>query len=133
MYNICIERGCKKMDNKNIFASNLKRYMELNEKSRKEVSEALGVSYYTFTDWVNGKKYPRMDKVEMLASYFGILKSDLIEEKLTEEKEKDNDVITDIILHLRTDKEFLSLVESLHKLDSEKLYGIKQMLDSFFK
>ena len=69
------------MDNKNIFSINLKRYMKENDKSRKEVCEALGVSYYTFSDWVNGKKYPRMDKVEMLANYFGILKSDLIEDK----------------------------------------------------
>jgi transcriptional regulator with XRE-family HTH domain len=72
------------MNNKNIFAKNLKRYMDISKKSRREVSEALGVSYYTFSDWVNGKKYPRMDKVEMLADYFGILKSDLIEEKTIE-------------------------------------------------
>ena len=69
------------MDNKNIFALNLKRYMELNGKSRNDISEALGISYFTVSDWVNGKKYPRMDKVEMLASYFGIQKSDLIEDK----------------------------------------------------
>lgn len=69
------------MNNKNVFSDNLKRYMKENDKSRREVCEALGVSYYTFSDWVNGKKYPRMDKVEMLANYFGILKSDLIEDK----------------------------------------------------
>lgn len=71
------------MDNKNIFANNLKYHMELSGKTRRDVCEALGFSYYTFSDWVNGKKYPRMDKVEMLADYFGILKSDLIEEKPT--------------------------------------------------
>lgn len=69
------------MDNKNVFAANLRRYMEMNGKSRRDVSEAIGVSYYTLTDWVKGKKYPRMDKVEKLAAYFGILKSDLIEDK----------------------------------------------------
>ena len=69
------------MNNKKIFAENLKRHMRERDKSRKEVCEALGVSYYTFSDWVNGKKYPRMDKVEKLANYFGILKSDLIEGK----------------------------------------------------
>lgn len=74
-------KGGEGMDNKNIFSINLKRYMREHGKSRKEVSEALGVSYYTFSDWVNGKKYPRMDKVEKLAKYFGILKSDLIEDK----------------------------------------------------
>lgn len=68
------------MDNKNVFASNLKRYMEVNGRSRNDISEALGISYFTVSDWVNGKKYPRMDKVEMLANYFGIQKSDLIED-----------------------------------------------------
>lgn len=75
------------MDNKKIFASNLQKYMKRNDKSRTDIAEALGISYYTVTDWVMGKKYPRMDKVERLAKYFGILKSDLIEDK-TAEKEK---------------------------------------------
>ena len=79
------------MDNKNVFASNLKRYMEVKGKSRNDISEALGISYFTVSDWVNGKKYPRMDKVEMLANYFGIQKSDLIEikeEKISPEEPK---------------------------------------------
>ena len=69
------------MDNKNIFASNLNRYMKENSKSRKDIADALGLSYYTVTDWVKGKKYPRMGKIEMLANYFNISKSDLIEER----------------------------------------------------
>lgn len=69
------------MDNKNIFADNLRHYMKVNNKTRRDICDDLGFSYYTFSDWVNGKKYPRMDKVEMLANYFGIAKSDLIEEK----------------------------------------------------
>lgn len=68
------------MDNKNIFAKNLKKYMDLYDKSRRQICDELGFNYYTFSDWVNAKKYPRMDKVEQLAEYFGIKKSDLIEE-----------------------------------------------------
>ena len=68
------------MEHKEVFAKNLKHYMSMSGKSRKEVCEALGYSYFTFSDWVNGKKMPRMDKVEQLAKYFGIAKSDLIEE-----------------------------------------------------
>ena len=71
------------MTNKNIFANNLKKQMELKGVSRTDIADALGISYFTVTDWVNGKKYPRMDKVERLANYFCILKSDLIEEKET--------------------------------------------------
>lgn len=68
------------MDNKNIFSKNLKKYMDSQGKSRTDISKALGISYYTVSDWVKGKKYPRMDKVELLANYFDILKSDLIED-----------------------------------------------------
>ena len=73
------------MDNKEIFSINLKRLMEQKGISRQDLSKILDVSYFTISDWVNGKKYPRMDKVEMLADYFGVLKSDLIEEKGTNE------------------------------------------------
>ena len=67
--------------NKNIFAKNLSYYVKRSGKDQKEIAEALGVAPSTFNEWVKGKKYPRIDKIEMLANYFGILKSDLIEDK----------------------------------------------------
>ena len=72
------------MDNKEIFAYNLNYYMSSNGKSRKDVADAIGVSYFTFTDWVKGKKYPRMNRVEQLAKYFGIKISDLVEKRSKE-------------------------------------------------
>lgn len=121
------------MDNKTIFASNLQKYMDLNGKTRRDLSDDLGFSYYTVTDWVKAKKYPRMDKVEMLADYFGILKSDLIEEPMTKEKEKDNDIMTDIIVRMRTDEDFFSCVKSLYMYDSVKIKGVTEMLNAFEK
>ena len=120
-----------KKENKNIFATNLKRYMALNGKSRRDISAALNVSYYTISDWVNGKKYPRMDKVEMLANYFGCLKSDLIEDKT--KMKKNNDIITDIIVRMRSDADFLSLVNSMMQLDSDQVQSVKQLMDTFLK
>lgn len=116
---------------KDIFAKNLRKYMERAGKSQKEMAEISGVSTATFSDWINAKKYPRIDKIEILADYFGILKSDLIEEKMTEEKEKDNEAIVSIIVRLRTDKDFLSVVESLNSLDSAKIKGVQEMLKAF--
>lgn len=134
------------MDNKSIFAENLKKYMEQNNKSRRDISEALGISYYTVSDWVNGKKYPRMDKVEMLASYFGILKSDLIEEKITPEMQKNSDTMVDITVRVASDidfrnvvkrnmydKDFFSLSVMLCDLSDEQIISVKQMLGTFFK
>jgi repressor LexA len=119
-----------KMDNKSIFAKNLKRQMELKGKTRRDVCAALGFSYYTFSDWVNGKKYPRMDKVEMLADYFGVLKSDLIEEKTEEhfEMQKKNDTLSDIVLRLNSDSVFMEAVESLYEMDSDKLSSLLAFL-----
>lgn len=67
--------------NKETMARNLQFYIEKSGKSQKDLAEIVGVAYSTFNDWVKGKKYPRIDKIEMLADYFRIQKSDLIEDK----------------------------------------------------
>lgn len=65
---------------KEIMAKNIKYYMNKFGKTRGEICESLGIKYTTFTDWVNGNSYPRIDKIEIMANYFGISKSDLMEE-----------------------------------------------------
>jgi repressor lexA len=70
------------LGNKDIFSKNLKMYMDDKDISRTQLAEILDTPYSTLSDWVNGKKYPRIDKIELLANYFGIDKSDLIEEKI---------------------------------------------------
>lgn len=73
------------LGNKKAFSENLRRYMKLYEKSRSDICKDLGFAYTTFTSWETGTNYPRIDKIEMLANYFGIEKSDLIENKSQEE------------------------------------------------
>ena len=121
--------------NKAIFAKNLSYYIEKSGKSKKELAEIVGVAPSTFNEWTKGKKYPRIDKVEILANYFKILKSDLIEEKTEEHREmhKKNDILSDAIVKMRTDDEFMSVVESLMSLDSEGLAVIKQMASALKK
>lgn len=68
------------LGNKEIFSKNLRYYMERAGKDRNKVCEDLSISYTTFADWYNAIKYPRIDKIELLANYFGVQKSDLIEE-----------------------------------------------------
>ena len=121
------------MDNKNQFAKNLQYYMDLNKKTRSEVADAIGVSYYTFTSWVTGKKYPRMDKVEKMANYFGILKSDLIEKRTEEHRKMQqiNSVLADLTIRMRTDNDFFSVVEGLNQLDAVQLASVKQIVETF--
>lgn len=56
--------------------------MKLKGKTRQQVCNSIGVKYTTFTDWVKGNAYPRIDKIELMADYFGISKSDLVEENV---------------------------------------------------
>ncbi len=69
------------MDNSNkiIFAKNLSYYMTQKGIDRSQLCESLGFKYSTVSEWLSAKKYPRMDKIELLANYFEINKSDLIE------------------------------------------------------
>lgn len=121
--------------NKETMSKNLKYYIAKSGKDRKELAKIWGFPYSTVTEWINAKKYPRIDRIEIMANYFGILKSDLIEEKTYEHKQmkKNNDTLSDIIVRLRTDSVFLSVVEDLSTLDEEKLRGVKQLLSAFMK
>lgn len=67
------------LGNKEVMAKNIKRYMEYKGFSRKEFCKRLGFAYSTVTDWLNAEKYPRIDKIEMMANFFGISKADLVE------------------------------------------------------
>lgn len=120
-------------ENKKIMARNIKRYMEQKGVTNQQLCEDLGFKYTTFLDWIKAVTYPRIGKIEAMADYFGILKSDLIEEKMTEEKEKDNEILAEIIVRMRMDDEFRSLVESIYLLDSDKIQGVKQLLQAFAK
>lgn len=66
---------------KKIFSENLNRYIEVSGKTQLEIARAIGVSPQTFNTWCKGIAIPRMGKVQALADYFHINKSDLIELK----------------------------------------------------
>lgn len=72
---------------RNIFSKNLKYWCERKNITQADIVEKFDLSASTVSDWFNGKKFPRIDKIQMLADYLGILKSDLIEEKSPESLE----------------------------------------------
>ena len=69
------------LGNRKIMASNIKYYMALKNKTRTQICADLGFAYSTFSDWIKGNKYPRIDKIELMANYFNISKADLVERK----------------------------------------------------
>ena len=63
-----------------VFAKNLRHYIEESGKSQKEVAKALGFNPTTFNTWCMGKILPSLGKVQIIADYFNIGKSNLLEE-----------------------------------------------------
>lgn len=87
------------LGNKITMSNNLKKYLKINNVSRNQLSESLGISYSTISDWINGKAYPRIDKIEMMANYFGIEKSDLVEDKSTKSENQDISTMVDDLMN----------------------------------
>src|SRR5699024_11628791 len=64
-----------------VFSKNLRSLIDSRGIDQKILADYLGISEMSVSNWVNGTKYPRMGNVQKIADYFGIRKSDLIEDK----------------------------------------------------
>lgn len=112
--------------NKETMAKNLLYYVERSGKSQSEVAESIGVARSTFTEWIKGNKYPRIDKIELLANYFGILKSDLIEEKKIGDIPEEAEFHAQILM----DREVMAMLEKYYALSGREREIVRNFVAS---
>lgn len=62
-----------------VFADNLERLMKQRCVKSVDVCSSIGISKSTYSNWLNARMYPRIDRIEQLANYFNVSKSDLVE------------------------------------------------------
>lgn len=98
------------------FQTNLKQIMALKGKSQSDIVKALNFKQSTVSDWLNGKKYPRMDKVQMLANYFNVDIIELVDNQ-------SNDAITFTI----TEK---ALIKNYRQLSEQNQQAVITMINS---
>ena len=79
-----------------IMAENIKLYLNKNGKTPANLIADLGIKRSTVYNWLNGVSYPRIDKIELLANYFGINKADLVEDKTETNKKSTSDEPVDL-------------------------------------
>ena len=103
-----------KSTNKEIFSKNLVKYMAIYDRSQSDIARALGLAVASVNDWIYERTYPRMDKIQLLASYFGVNITDLLEEKDEE-----------AIVQIKKDQEILDL---FHKVPEEKREFVLSMI-----
>lgn len=70
-------------ENNLIIGTNIKRLLKEHNKTRKDICQVLGFNYATFSDWLQGRSYPRPDKVDKLANYFNVPRSALVDPPAT--------------------------------------------------
>ena len=70
-------------EQKRVFSNNLNVLLRERKKTQVEVAAAIGVSPQTFNTGVQGVAIPRMGKIQLLADYFNVSKSVLIDPAAT--------------------------------------------------
>ena len=87
------------LGNKQVMAKNIRYYMEKNGLNATDLALELDFKYSTVLDWLKANTYPRIDKIEMMANYFKIEKSDLVEDKSTKSENQDISKMVDDLMN----------------------------------
>lgn len=66
---------------KQIFSDNLKYYLGRKGINQTIMSRDLNIPETTVSNWIKAETYPRPDKIQIMADYFNINRSDLTEQK----------------------------------------------------
>lgn len=112
------------------FSKNLKHYLEVNDKQPVDIVNDLKIPFSTVSNWTSGKKLPRMGKVELLAQYLGVEKSDLLEEKPEEQDSYyiDNEA-RELANFLHANPEYKVLFDASRKVKPEDIDLVRQLID----
>lgn len=82
------------------FSKALNYYLSLKGKTQQDIINDLNYSSSTVSQWCSGKNIPRMDRIQTLATYLGIDKTDLLQDPEIFSKEKfnaDSSLISEIL------------------------------------
>ncbi len=112
----------------------LQHALNIREKKSVDLVKDLKIPKSAVSQYLSGKSQ-NMDSERLysICKYLDVsepwmLGFDVPMERKTEKK---NDIIVDIVTRLRTDEDFLSLVETPNNLAREKIISVKQMLQAF--
>lgn len=116
-------------EQKHIFARNLNKYISLNHKQQIDVAKDLGINPTTLNMWCNGNSMPSVGKIQKLADYFRIGKSDLTDEKET--TDADMEIADSIMKIALKDSRFSKIIIAYSKLPTDKKDSICDFFEKF--
>ena len=117
------------------FGRNLKRLLAERDKTQAELCRRLKVSSATVSDWANGKKIPRADKLQAICVWLNCELSDLLEENpqvLADghpTEYYDNEVVQAVTDRLRTNPEYGVLFKASANLKPEDVEFVTKFIE----
>lgn len=116
------------------FPKALQYYMSLNGKRQQDLIRDLNISSATLSQWVNGKMFPRMDKVDMLATYFHITSTDLLTDPYQKKQAASDPLMVAKLLEGSPSlTDLFRLIIQLEEADINLLKGIAERTIQLYK
>lgn len=112
-------------EQKRIFSKNLLFYLSLNDKQQKDLAEAIGVQPSSVTNWIKQTSMPQVSTIQKIAEYFGIGKSDLVDEKMDDDPFLDAKIVSDV--------ELMQMMKMFLSLSLEDREAISHLITSLYK
>ena len=114
----------------------LRTVLGLREKKAADFARDLKIPKSAISQYLSGNRTIKDSiRLYIIAEYLDVSEAWLmgfdVPMERTKTMQKKADTISDVVLRMKTDSEFLSLVETLNTLDAEKINGVKQMLSAF--
>lgn len=111
-----------------VFSRRLRYYLGKNNMTQKDLAIALGVGTTAVSDWINGRKSPRMSKVDAMCDLFGCTRSDLVEEKHSEQDYYLNHETAKVAQEIYDDKDLHALFDAARDATPDELKRAKKFL-----
>ena len=121
---------------KEIFSANLRRLLDEHDKSQADLRRYMGVSSATASDWCNGKKIPRADKLQAICIWLNCEMADLLGEYKADVRTDgqepgyyDEELVKDITEQLRQNPEYSALFKAASNLKPEDVEFVTKFIE----
>jgi transcriptional regulator with XRE-family HTH domain len=117
-------------------ASRLKAAMQQANMKQADLAREAEVDKGALSSYLKGKYEPKQDVIYRIAKVLDVSEMWLWGYDCPQERpeiQKNNDVLSDIVVRMRTDKNFASIVADVAQLNPEQLASVKQIVSVLLK
>lgn len=114
---------------KNQFASRLRYYLMLNNKTQSDLVNDLGYEKSTVSNWCSGARVPKIDTIIDIARYLHVNVGDLIEDNQNDNMYYLNPEARDMAQFLYENPAYKVLFDASRKVKPEDIQFVTEMID----